>query len=185
VRGERLLIHRDHFAAVDDKAFAEPFEAITGDNGRAEIELPVGKQNLWAEHNEFELPVVRGRRNVEITLAADQFSPLTRLTLQPKGREYLGEWDKLAGVLFGCTGEQCRRLLEDPGFRSKIEVVRRRLDEAKDPTAPTILKGAYVDIAAAFDELEDKEEAEKWRKKAREQAAKLEAKKSDSKNSEN
>jgi hypothetical protein len=64
-------------------------------------------------------------------------------------------------------------LLEDPGFRSKIEVVRKRLDEAKDPTAPTILKGAYVDIAAAFDELEDKEEAEKWRKKAAEQAAKL------------
>jgi hypothetical protein len=99
-----------------------------------------------------------------------------RLVLQPKGTEFLGDWDKLAGVLFGCTGEQCRRLLEDPGFRKRITAVRIQMDEAEDINDPKLLKNAFAEISAAFDEVGDQEEVARWRRKADEQAAKLKAK---------
>jgi hypothetical protein len=80
VRGERLIIHRDYYAAADDKAFAKPFEAVADDKGRAEFELPVGKHDLWAEHDAYELPVVRGWRTVEdIELVAGQVMSPSRL----------------------------------------------------------------------------------------------------------
>jgi hypothetical protein len=171
VRGERLLVERDYRACVED-AFPQPFTTTTDAEGRGFLELPVGHEDLYVEHNGYELPVVRGRRDQRISLVAGA-TTTARLVLQPKGTEHLGEWDKLAGVLFGCTGEQCRRLLDDPGFRANMDVVRELLDSAKDPTDPAVLTAAYLATAAAFDQLDDKQEAAKWRLKAAEQAAKL------------
>jgi hypothetical protein len=171
VRGEQLLATRDYRTSVD-KAFPQPFEATSDAKGHCQIYLPIGREDLYAENDHFELPVVRGRREQRVQLVADTTNAV-RLVMQSKGKEHLGEWDKLAGVLFGCTGEQCRRLLNDPGFRAKITKVRERLDAAKDPNDPAVLLIAYFEIAEAFDQLGDMEEAFKWRHKALAETNKL------------
>jgi len=51
--------------------------------------------------------------------------------------------------------------------------VRERLDAAKDPNDPAVLLIAYSEIAEAFDQLGDKEEAFKWRHKALAETNKL------------
>jgi len=173
VNGRRLLIERD-YRKIAEGDLAMPFTTVTDASGRGELQLPVHTKGLYAEHADYELPIVlgRGRREHRIALIAGETTS-ARLVLQPKGTERIGEWDKLAGVLFGCTGEQCQRLLNDPGFRAKMDVVRQVLDSAKDPTDPAVLTVAYTATAAAFDELDDKEEAAQWRLKAAQQVAKL------------
>jgi hypothetical protein len=171
VRGERLLRERKFEAAVEHDA-PFPFVATTDADGRATLHLPVGNEDLYVESDDYELPVVRGRRRHEVTLAAGE-TVRVQLVLQPKGTEHLGDWDKLAGVLFGCTGEECRRLLEDPGFRKKMVKVGDLFDQASDPLDPEMLHNAYAEIAAGFDELKDQEEAERWRRKSQEQAKRL------------
>ncbi|MEX2171354.1 MAG: Ig-like domain-containing protein [Pirellulales bacterium] len=177
VRGAQLLVKRDYSTCIDT-AFPTPFITTTDANGRGELELPAGREDLYVEHAEYELPVVRGRRDHRVLLDSSK-STTIQLRLQPKGNEFLGEWDKLAGVLFGCTGEECRRLLDDAGFRTNMDEVRKLLDSADDPTDPAVLSSAYTATAAAFDELDDKEEASKWRLKAAQQAEKLKAKSRD------
>jgi len=171
VRGACLLKERDYYSCVDD-AYSFPFKTTTDDNGQGTLYLPAGKQVLSAKHQKYELPIVRGRRHRRIQLSAGKRNS-AKLVLQPKGKEYLGEWDKLAGLLFGCTGEECQRLLEDPTLRNKMEKVRLQLDQAEDPTDPKLLKNIYQDISAAFDELGDEQEVTKWRRKAEEQAEEL------------
>lgn len=97
----------------------------------------------------------------------------SRLTLEPAGQEFLGDGDKLPGVLFGCTGEECRRLLEHPGFRKRITAVRLELNAAKDVNDPKVLRNAFKEISAAFDEIGDTAEVSRWRQKAEDQAAKI------------
>lgn len=174
VSGAQLFVRRDYLACVDTE-LPTPFITTTDASGQAMLELPVGREDLYVEHMEYELPVVRGRRDHRVLLDPGNATTV-QLRLQPKGAEFLGEWDKLAGVLFGCTGEECRRLLNDPGFRTNMDVVRKLLDSADDPTDPAVLSSAYKATAAAFDELDDKEEASKWRLKAAQQAEKLKAK---------
>ncbi len=171
VRGERLLRERKFEAAVERDA-PIPFEAVTDADGRATLQLPVGKEDLVVENEDYELPVNRGRREQEVVLVAGETAN-ARLVLQPKGTEYLGDWDKLAGVLFGCSGEECRRLLEDTGFRKKMVKVGARFNNSADPHDPDMLRSAYSEIAAGFDELNDQQEAAIWRRKAAEQAGKL------------
>jgi hypothetical protein len=171
LRGECLLMKRDYQLCVDH-SYSGAYSTVTGADGRAELELPAGRESLSAGSDNYELPVVQGRRRQSVTLTAGQ-TTTTRLVLQPKGTERLGDWDKLTGVLFGCTGEQCRRLLNDPSFRAKMENVRQLLNAAEDPTDPVLLTAAYLQVADAFEELEDKQEAAKWRIKAAQQAAKL------------
>jgi hypothetical protein len=173
VRGENLLRKRDYRAAVD-KSSPEPFQTKTDAQGRAEMELPFGKEYLYAHHDIYELPIAMGRRDKRVEVTPDGPNSF-RLVMQPIGTERLGEWDKLTGVLFGCTGDECRRLLDDREFRDKMDAVRARLDAAKDPKDPKLLLSAFADMAEAFDNLDDQEEAEKWRRKADEQAKKLNA----------
>lgn len=169
-RSERYLSNRGS-KENDSQQFAPPFETTTAALGRGELELPTITKYLYAGSDEYELPVVVGRREHKVELVPGR-STTVRLVLQPKGSEYLGDWDKLAGVLFGCSGDECRRLLEDPGFRSKMVKVGKQLDDATDSTDPALLQSVYAEIAAGFDELKDQEEAEKWRRKSAEQAAK-------------
>ncbi|MDZ4657638.1 MAG: hypothetical protein SH868_08670 [Bythopirellula sp.] len=169
---EKYLVTRDIDLSVDSTLPA-PFTVTTDEKGRTRLFLPVGKEDLYAGNDDYELPINRGRRDVEVELIAGETAQV-RLVLQRKGKEFLGEWDKLAGVLFGCTGDECRRLLEDPGFRKRITGVRLKLDEAENATDPDLLRSAFAEISAAFDEVDDEEEANRWRRKADEQAANLE-----------
>jgi hypothetical protein len=171
MRGEKLLVERDYRGCIED-VFPDPFERVTDSQGRAGLHLPAGRQPLYAGNDDYELPVVQGRRRQSATLVAGQVTT-TRLVLQPKGTDPLGDWDKAAGVLFGCGNKQGRALLENPGFREKIERVRAMLAPAGNPTDPSLLRAAYEQLADAFDKLGDKEEASKWRIKAAQQAAKL------------
>jgi hypothetical protein len=168
---ENWLLKHDYSAAVD-KQYEQPFLTVTDDSGHGTIDLPVGSEDFSATQADFELPVVRGRRDHRFDVIAGE-TPTIRLVLQPKGTEYLGDWDKLAGVLFGCTGEQCRHLISDPGFRKRMDYVGDQLNAAKDPTDPAVLRRAYAEIGKAFDEMDDQDEANIWRHKAEEQAAKL------------
>jgi hypothetical protein len=170
-RGERLLVNRDFYANVDNP-YPPPFAASTDAAGRAVLYLPAGNESLNVNSEAYELPVTRGRRDQKVVLPAGLTTQVD-LVLQPKGTEHLGDWDKLAGVLFGCTGEECRRLLEDQGFRKKMVKVGELFDGAADPHDPAMLKQAYAEIAQGFDELKDQEEANRWRSKSAEQAAKL------------
>lgn len=154
---EKYLVTRDRDLSLDS-TFPAPFTVTTDEKGMARLFLPVGEENLYAGNDFYELPIIRGRREVEVELIAGETTQV-RLVLQRKGKEFLGEWDKLAGVLFGCTGEECRRLLEDPGFRKHITAVRLKLDEAKDGADPDLLRNAFAEISAAFDEVDDEEEA--------------------------
>ncbi|TWU30191.1 hypothetical protein [Bythopirellula polymerisocia] len=171
-RSERMILTKDFFSFLE-KNGPEPFEAVTDSKGHATMFLPEGKEDLRVSHEHFELPVNRGSREQEVTLKQGETTH-ARLELQPKGQEFLGEWDKLAGVLFGCTGEECRRLLADDGFRNRIEKVREQYSESDDPTDPALLTNAYSMISDAFQELGDKEEARLWQRKAKEQAKKIE-----------
>lgn len=171
VRGERVLIKRDYSAAIDE-AFRSPYSTKTDKSGKAYLELPPGNEELYAEHDGYELPITRGRRDQRIKLTLGETN-VVKLVLQPKGSEHLGEWDKLGGVLFGCTGEQCRRLLNDPDFRAKMAKVKEMLDAAPDPNNPAVLSVAYMATADAFDALGDKEETVNWRRKAAMQIQKL------------
>lgn len=170
-RSERLLRKRKFEAGVGrDTPF--PFEAMTNSAGRATLYVPAGREDLTIESDDYELPINVGRREQRVTLVAGEITE-ARLVLQPKGTEHLGDWDKLAGVLFGCRGEECRRLLEDQGFRRKMSKVSELLDSASNPRDPAVLQRAYSEISRGFDELKDQEEADRWRKKSEEQAARL------------
>ena len=171
-RSAECMAERDWRAGISD-TYPAPFAAETDERGTAHLFLPAAKQeSLYVLHDQYELPVILGVRRVRINPMAGEPNQ-TRLVLQRKGQEFLGEWDKLAGILFGCTGEECRRLLEDPGFRERITAVRIQFDKAEDLKDPNLLKNAFAEISAAFDEVDDQQEVERWRRKADEQAAKL------------
>jgi hypothetical protein len=165
---ERLRVRG---AAAGESPFPYPFSAVTDAAGRATLELPPGREWLYAESDDWELPIDQGWRQQGVATLAGETTRAT-LVLDPKGTELLGDWDKLAGVLFGCRGEQCRRLLEDEGFRKQMEEVSGLFNKSENTRDPKLLARAYKDVAKAFDGLEDQEEAARWRRKAEEQAKK-------------
>lgn len=173
VRGETLLRRRDYFAAVDD-AQPKPFQAETNAAGEATLYLPLGSENLYVESEVYELPAFLGRRTVEVKLTADQPAQAT-LRLQPRGTDKLGEWDKLAGVVFGCTTREGRRICALPGVQKKMEEFTRRFREAKDRQDPQLLAEAYAAVADAFKDAGDFEQSIVWRRKSNEQAARAQA----------
>jgi hypothetical protein len=169
VRGERLLRERDYQNAVDD-AFPPPFQAQTGADGTATLELPAGSESLAIESEVYELPVFLGRRDMDIKLAHGQTTEVI-LRLQPQGTEKLGEWDKLAGVVFGCSTREGRRICALPGVQKQMDEFAKRFREAKNQRDPQLLSEAYAAVADAFLGVGDAAEAANWRKKAIAQAA--------------
>ncbi len=111
-----------------------------------------------------------GRRLIQIEATAGNASVL-QLRLQPIGTKKLGEWDKLAGVVFGCSTREGRRICALPHVQKKIDEFVTRMREAQDQRDPQLLSEAYTFVAEAFTSVGDLEEAEKWRRKADEQAA--------------
>jgi hypothetical protein len=123
-----------------------------------------------------ELPVFLGNRDVRVQLIAGKTTEAT-LRLQPLGTETLGEWDKLAGVVFGCSTREGRRLCALPSVTKKMNEFAERFREAKNQHDPQLLSEAYNTVADAFEGVADREEAAKWRKKAADQAEKAKAEK--------
>jgi hypothetical protein len=169
-RGERLLRNRQYDKAID-KVFPPPFEGETDAHGKLTLELPVGHQRLALISDVYELPIFLGQRDVRVELALGNTTEAT-LRLQPSGTEKLGEWDKLAGVVFGCSTREGRQICALPGVRTKMDEFTKRFHEAKDQHDPKLLSEAYDAVADAFANVGDQQEAAKWRQKAADQAAK-------------
>jgi beta-lactamase regulating signal transducer with metallopeptidase domain len=170
VRGERLLREREYMKVVDN-AFPTPFQGTTDEQGKVTLELPAGKEHLAVRSDVYELPVFLGDRDVRVKLVPGETTEAT-LRLQPSGAEKLGDWDKLAGVVFGCSTREGRRICALPDVRKKMDEFEKRFREAKDPRDPKLLSEAYNTVADAFVGVGDLEEAAKWRKKAADQAEK-------------
>jgi hypothetical protein len=169
-RGERMARVRDYNSILDND-FANPFEATTDAKGRTVLELPSGRERLAVINFVYELPVFLGRRDMQINLTQDKPTEV-ELRLQPRGTEKLGEWDKLAGVVFGCSTREGRRICALPEVRKKMDEFAERFRDGKNQRDPKLLFEAYTAVADAFVTVGDTEEAAKWRKKAAEQAEK-------------
>ena len=173
VRGERLFREGEYFKAIDE-AFPAPFEGTTDAQGKVTLELPAGNEHLAVQSDVYELPVFLGSRGVRVKLVLGQTTEVT-LRLQPSGTEKLGEWDKLAGVVFGCSTREGRRICALPSVQEKMNKFAERFREAKNQRDPKLLSEAYNAVADAFMGVGDLVEAAKWRKKAAGQAAKAKA----------
>jgi len=172
-RGERVLRVRDYRACIDND-FPQPFQATTDGSGNATLELPEGKEYLAVRSDLYELPIFLGRRDVRVEMVAGQTTEVT-LRLQPRGMERLGEWDKLAGVVFGCSTREGRRICALPEVRKKMDEFTKRFAEAQNQRDPKLLAEAYTTVAEAFANVNDFQEAAKWHQRAAEQTAKAEA----------
>lgn len=174
VRGEKRLTTRSYGKSID-KAFPYPFESQSDARGKLTLHLPAGNETLAVHSEVYELPVFLGQRDVKSKLVRGKPTAVT-LTVQPRGTEKLGEWDKLAGVVFGCSTREGHRICALPGVRKKMDHFAIRFRLAKNRKDPQLLSEAYAVVAEAFTEVGDIEEAAKWEKKAAEQAEKAKAK---------
>jgi hypothetical protein len=170
VRGERLLRERDYHSSLDEQMPA-PFQGLTDAKGSITLELPAGASRLAVWSEAYELPAFLGSRYLRVQLVEGHATDAI-LRLQPRGTEKLGEWDKLAGVVFGCSTREGRRICALPGVQKKMEEFQKRFREAKNQRDPILLSEAYATVADAFEGVGDQEEAANWRRKAADQAAK-------------
>ncbi len=167
-RGERFLRERDYNHSIDE-VFPHPFKAETDAKGHATLALPTGGESLTVLSEVYELPVLLGRREIRVNPARGE---TTKIRLQPRSTEKLGEWDQLAGVVFGCSTREGRRIGTLPGVQKQMERIVARFREAKFQRDAQLLSEAYSIFADAFVGVGDLEEAAKWRQKAAEQAEK-------------
>jgi hypothetical protein len=172
-RSETSLRDRDPKTVIETP-YEKPFWVATGPNGEAVLELPAGSEDLTVFSEVYELPVLLGRRDVDVKLTSGETTEVV-LRLQPKGTDKLGEWDKLAGVVFGCSTREGRRICALPGVTKKMDEFAERFREGANQRNPQLLFEAYTTVADAFVGVGDHDEAEKWRQKAAEQKAKITA----------
>ena len=164
-----MLRKRDYHDTIEE-AHPQPFKAETDAQGKVTLELPAGNQRLAVWSDVYELPVFLGRRDVKLKLTRGETTE-TVLRVQPRGTEKLGEWDKLAGVVFGCSTREGRRICALHSVRKQMDEFAERFREAKNQRDPQLLSEAYTAVADAFIDVGDILEADKWRQKAAEQAA--------------
>jgi len=166
IKGERFLKYRSTESASDG-SLPQPFRAVSGRNGIASLQLPAGKRTMGIVSDVYELPVYLGRRYARTELTAGEPKKIT-MHLQDKGTEQLADWDKLAGVVFGCSTREGRRILALPGVNEKMQEFTERFRDAKSYNDPELLARSYAVVASAFAEIEDFAEAARWYKKASE-----------------
>lgn len=164
---ERFLKYRRSETSID-RALPQPFRTSSDRNGIAKLELPEGKRSLWILSGAYELPIHLGARRARTELVSGETSEVTML-MQAKGTEQLSDWDSLAGVVFGCSTREGRRILALPGVSEKMEEFTERFREAKAKDDPELLAGAYAVVAGAFADIEDFGEAARWYEKASQQ----------------
>ena len=167
VQGKKLVQQREYLKIVENP-FPNMFRGLTDSRGQVTFQLPAAKQYIEVLSDEYELPIELGRR--ARTPVVEQGKPLNlSIRVQPVGTEMLGDWDKLAGVVYGCSTVEGRRYLALPGMKEKAEEFIQRFSEAKNQQDPAMLAEAYLILASAFLSAGEKEEALKWRQKANEQ----------------
>ncbi|WP_182871436.1 Ig-like domain-containing protein [Stieleria mannarensis] len=177
MRGEDMIRVRNRkrdYRKFTNEEYGFPFSARTDDNGQATLMLPKGKQSLGIRDDRYEMPVFLGRRYTKIEMVPGERSEIT-LTVQRKGTDHLGEWDKLAGVVFGCSTREGRRICALPEVRKKMDEFAKTFREGKNQKDPKLLAEAYTIVADAFATAGDLNESTKWRKKAAEQKSMISA----------
>lgn len=167
MKGKELILKRDYRQASDDK-YPEMFRGRTNSQGQITFQLPVAKQHLELLSEKYELAAELGVR--DRSLKVEEGRPLkVTFQAQPKGTDRLGDWDKLAGVVYGCSTVEGRRILDLPGMKEKMDDFVSRFREAKNQDDKEMLSNAYQVLADAFLAAGEKEEALKWHRKASEQ----------------
>ncbi len=167
-RGERLLTQRGYEESIEE-GFSYPFDGVTDAQGYVKITTLPGSESLYVDSDDYELPIFIGRRDYDIKTVPGQTIDVT-LTVQKKGTEQLGDWDKLAGVVFGCSTREGRQICAKPGVREKMTAFRERLQSAENPRDPKLLSELYASVAEAFEDYGDEAEAANWRRKSEVQA---------------
>ncbi|QDV41482.1 hypothetical protein Enr13x_13210 [Stieleria neptunia] len=177
LRGEDMIRVRDrkrNYEAFLNEDYGLPFEIQTDQKGHATLMLPKGSQSLGIRDDRYELPAFLGRRYTKIKMVPGERSEIT-LTVQRKGTDHLGEWDKLAGVVFGCSTREGRRICALPEVREKMDEFAKTFREGKNQKDPKLLAEAFTIVADAFVKAGDLTESMKWRRKAAEQQSKIAA----------
>jgi hypothetical protein len=172
-RSERWL--RTRTGGPEPDNFPKPFSGMTDLSGKVKLHLPRGRESLYVSDELYELPAFLGSRRVRIEMIPGETTEVT-MQLQAKGTDRLGEWDKLAGVVFGCSTREGRRICALPEVRKKMDEFAKQFREAKNQRDPKLLAEAYSTVSEAFFNANDFEEAAKWQEKAKEQLALLETK---------
>ncbi len=166
VSGKKLLRQREYLKAAENP-YPNMFRGLTDSRGQITFRLPLGKQYLEVLSDAYELPIELGRRAGRPLV--EEGKPLQiSLRVQPIGTEMLGDWDKLAGVVYGCSTVEGHRILALPGMKEKVKEFVEQFSDAKNQENPELLAEAYLTLAAAFLSVDDQQEALKWRKKAKE-----------------
>ena len=142
VRGEQLLRVRE-YQNTTDQSDPSPFLGTTDGTGMVTLELPAGREGLSVSSEIYELPAFLGRRNMQVELTPGKTTEAV-LRLQPRGTEKLGEWDKLAGVVFGCSTREGRRMCATPGVQEKMDEFIKRFREGKNQRRPAITVGSLL-----------------------------------------
>lgn len=170
VKGGNLVREREYLKVIESP-FPSLFRGLTDSHGQVTFQLPPDRHYLEVLSEEYELPIELGRR--ARAPIVEEGKPLDiAIRVQPIGTEQLGDWDKLAGVVYGCSTIEGRRFLALPGMKEKAEAFVERFGEAKNQQDPAMLAEAYLILASAFLSAGEEEEALKWRQKANEQQSK-------------
>jgi hypothetical protein len=163
-KGNNILKKRNGMNALD-KPFPSLFEGNTDSRGSITLQLPAGTQYIAAWNDHYELPISLGSRDAKIRVR--EGNPLDiKLLAQPIGTEQLGDWDRLAGVVYGCSTIEGRKLLELPGMKEKVDEFVKKFSDAKNQQDPELLSEAYLSLSEAFQNANEQEEALKWKMKA-------------------
>ena len=141
------------------------WSANSDSDGFVNIRLPQNhRMSLDVYNPVYQLPISMGHRSIRIP--ATTFLRLEQThKLQYKGEEYLGEWDRLAGVLFGCGTHEGRRLLSLPGVSEKMDEFAKKYRRSKALGISWRTPEAFELIAEGFELAGEPQEAKKWRQK--------------------
>ncbi|EGF26632.1 Ig-like domain-containing protein [Rhodopirellula baltica] len=156
----------------DQPLYPSTFIDQSDEDGVARLKLPVGKWGLYVDDDQYEIPILLGRRSLDLTVSNDSENSIV-MRLVPKGTDLLGDYDSLAGVVFGCSTREGERICALPEVREKIDEFVRRIQEAEDPQDPKILSEAFMVVSDAFLKAGDQDEAAKWRRKSLKMKVKL------------
>lgn len=164
VSGKKLLRQRE-FRKVAENSYPSMFRGLTDSRGKFTFQLPAYTQYLEVLSDEYELPIELGTRMMKLRVEDGKPIELA-IRVQPVGTELLGSWDRLAGVVYGCSTIEGRKILALPGIKEKVDEFVKKFSDAKNQQDPKLLSEAYLTLSEAFQSANEQEEALKWKLKA-------------------